>query len=64
MRQTEALWGKLGMMLGYPLLYEGAKLLGFLHEFFRLGLRHDLGRVIVEDVALAPTRIKVSSSGL
>ena len=48
------------MMLGYPLLYEGAKLLGFLHEFFRLGLRHDLGRVIVEDVALAPTRLNVA----
>jgi hypothetical protein len=48
------------MMLGYPLLYEGAKLLGFLHEFLRLGLRHDLGRVIVEDVALASTRIKVA----
>src|SRR5215510_1340829 len=48
------------MMLCYPLLYEGAKLLGFLHEFFRLGLCHDLGRVIVEDVTLAPTRIKVA----
>jgi hypothetical protein len=58
--EADALWGKLGMMLGYPLLYEGAKLLGFLHEFFRLGLRHDLSRVIVEDVALAPTRIKVA----
>jgi hypothetical protein len=58
--ETDALWGKLGMMLGYPLLYEGAKLLGFLHEFFRFGLRHNLGRVIVENVALAPTRIKVA----
>ena len=58
--EADALWGKLGMMLRYPLLYEGAKLLGFLHEFFRLGLRHDLSRVIVEDVALAPTRIKVA----
>ena len=62
--ETDALWGKLGMMLGYPLLYEGAKLLGFLHEFFRLGLRHNLGRVIVENVALAPTRIKVALCGL
>ena len=58
--ETDALWGKLDMMLCYPLLYEGAKLLGFPHKFFRLGLRHDLGRVIVEDVALAPTRIKVA----
>ena len=58
--EADVLWGKLGMMLGYPLLYEGAKLLGFLHEFCRLGLRHDLGRVIVEDVALASTRIKVA----
>jgi hypothetical protein len=57
---ADALWGKLGMMLRYPLLHEGAKLLGFLHEFFRLSLCHDLGRVIVEDVALAPTRIKVA----
>jgi len=48
------------MMLRHPLLHEGAKFLGFLHEFFRLGLRHDLGRDIVEDVALAPTRIKVA----
>jgi hypothetical protein len=57
---ADALWGKLGMMLRYPLLHEGAKPLGLLHEFFRLGLCHDLGRVIVEDVALAPTRIKVA----
>ena len=26
--ETDALWGQLGMMLRYPLLYEGAKLLG------------------------------------
>ena len=61
--ETDVLRGKLGMMLRYPLLYEGAKLLGFLHEFFRLGLRHDLGRVIVEDVALAPTHVKVARQG-
>ena len=58
--EADTLWGLLGMMLRHPLLHEGAKLLGFFHEFFRLGLRHDLGRVIVEDVALAPTRIKVA----
>jgi hypothetical protein len=48
-------------MLHYPLLHEGAKLLGFLHEFFRLGLRHDLGRVIVEDVALGPSASSTAS---
>jgi hypothetical protein len=46
------------MVSGNPLLDEQAKLVGLLYEFLRLRLCHDLGGVIVEHVALAPTGIK------
>jgi hypothetical protein len=49
------------MICGNPLLNERAKLVGLLQELCHLRLRHHLGRVIVEDVSLAPARIKVGS---
>jgi hypothetical protein len=50
-------------MLCNPLLNERPKLLSLLHELLRLGLCHHLGVVIVENVALAPARIKVARQG-
>jgi hypothetical protein len=47
-------------MLCNPLLNVCPKLLSLLHEFLRLGLCHHLGIVIVQDVALPPTRIEVA----
>ena len=35
------------MMLPTPLHNERPKLLGFLHQFLRLGGRHDLGGVVI-----------------
>ena len=48
------------MVLCNPLLNECAKLLGFLHQLLRLGFRHHLGVVVIENVPLAPARIKVA----
>ena len=59
-QRTRVLGDQWSMVLGNPLLDECAKLLGFLSEFFRLRLRHNVGGVIVEQVALAPTGIKVA----
>jgi hypothetical protein len=57
---SRSLWTKLRVMVCHPLLHQRAKCLGLLHQFLRLALRDDLGVLIVEDVALAPTRIKVA----
>src|SRR5712691_4518731 len=57
---SRSLWTKLWVMVCYPLLHQRAKGLGVLHEFLRLALRDDVGVIIVEEVALAPTRLKVA----
>lgn len=51
---------KLGILPRNPLLNEGTKLLSLLQKLSGLGLGHHMGNVIIEDVALAPARIKIA----